>query len=169
MDKWNAAMSELMKRRVNGDKFHQPGITNYANHISKIKIGDSVLDIGCGDMLIQRLIPKGVRYVGIDPFPVNENVLNMKIEECIFDDNSFDTTICFATLDGTIDYKKALKEIKRVTKKNAYFLTGIGIEVDKYHTHKIDLNVLKSTFKGWTIGVEEWLHPKVLLIEFICE
>lgn len=165
-------MQNLMDRRKASPSFerHQPDapkITNYLNHLRNIRVGVSVLDVGCGDMSIRNYLKAGSHYVGIDAFPVNDEVVNMEIEDCKFDDHTFDTVICFAVLDGLRDIDKAVEQMKRVCKRNVYFLTGVDIPPDKYHTHMITRQWLDSKFADWRSGYSEQVFPKVWLIEYI--
>lgn len=168
-DIWKEKMNNLLERRKTaGHNKSGSNVSDYASHLSKVSIGMSVLDVGCGDMAIKKHIGEKL-YVGIDAFPVNSFVVGMEIEQCAFPDKSFDTTFCFAVLDGLYDPPKALQHMARVTKKNIVFLTGIGIEPDQYHTYMITEQMLSDNLPGFKVGYKEWLQEKVLLIEYICE
>lgn len=169
LEVWKQKMDNLNARRVSnpGVKPCNTQIGDYKSNINKVKIGSSLLDVGCGGMPVKAVLPDTVKYVGIDPFPIKEGVVNMAIEDCTFEDNSFDTVICFACLDGTIDPSKAIQQMKRVCKNNVLLLTGIDIEPDKYHTHKITMEFLMEQFIDFKLGYKEVLHPKVFLIEFL--
>ncbi|MBX7227816.1 MAG: class I SAM-dependent methyltransferase [Chitinophagales bacterium] len=165
MSEWSEAMSNLMERRKSGIKSSSNNkLSDYKSHLSKINIGHYVLDVGCGDMYVKNFI-KG-KYTGIDPFPVNDYVIKMMVEELNFNDKAFDTVICFATLDGVKNKEKAIQEMKRVCKGNIYLLTGIGIEPDKYHTFRIDEKDLINSMKPFKVGYKEYLTKNVALIEF---
>lgn len=165
MNNWSEAMKNLMDRRKSGIKSSSiNNLSDYRSHLSKINIGDNVLDVGCGDMYVKSFI-KG-KYTGIDPFPVNDFVIKMMVEELKFNDKTFDTVICFATLDGVMNKEKAIQEMKRVCKGNIYLLTGIGINPDKYHTFRIDEKDLIDSMKPFKVGYKEYLTKNVALIEF---
>lgn len=166
---WQERMNNLMERRkisTGGGRAYNI-IGDYRRHLSMIRIGQSVLDVGCGSMAIKEFLSPSVEYTGIDAFPVNDHVVKMEIEECSFPDNSFDTIICFAVLDGLYDAKKAIDHMKRICRKNILFLTGINIPVDKFHTFKITESFLNSAMDGFSVGHKEYFGEKVLLIEYL--
>ncbi len=167
---WQERMNNLNERRKREViKNSVPGVDQYGEHIKKAHggIGHAVLDVGCGSSIIKNHLPGHVIYTGIDPFPIGDTVLNMKIEECSFPDNSFDTVYMFAALDNVRDFKKAIEQIKRVCAKNVLFLTGVNIPPDKYHTIEITEKMLLEEMHPFEMGYSEYLHPKILLIEFL--
>jgi len=169
-DVWLERMNNLNERRkVEVIKNSVPGVDNYSAHIRKAigGIGDIVLDIGCGSCGLKNCLPPETVYVGIDPFPMVPGVEKMKIEECRYGDGYFDTVYMFAALDNVIDFKKAIEQIKRVCHKNVLFLSGVNIPPDKYHTIEITEEALTEEMKPFSVGYKEYLHPKILLIEFI--
>lgn len=166
---WRERMNNLMERRATGttDSHHlENNIADYKSHISKITIGKTVLDVGCGSMALKQHMPKGTAYLGIDAFPISSEVVRMKIEDCYFNDNTFDTLFCFAVLDGCEDLSLALHHMKRICKGNILFLTGVNIEPDKYHTLKITEILLTEQMRPFKVGYREYLAEKVLLIEY---
>lgn len=169
---WKSGIENLNARRQSSPGFERrqndaPAITDYANHLKKIEVGASVLDVGCGDCSIRNYLPTTTAYTGIDAFPINELASKAKIEDFDKQQSQFDTVICFACLDGVQDLKKATANMKRLAKKNVYILTGIGIEIDKFHTFKITESGLMELFNDMRVGHKEYVHPKVLLIEFL--
>ena len=167
-DVWLERMNNLIERRKVGAITSQfKHVDDYGQHISKVHMGDMVLDVGCGSMVIKKHLPAHVSYTGIDPFPVNEQVIKMDIEECNFPDNLFQTVYAFAMLDNVYDLAKAIEQMKRVCSKNILILTGVNIPVDKYHTIEITENGLTELMKPFLVGYKEYLHPKIMLIEFI--
>ena len=168
---WNERMANLRNRRASkpgSTSSKISGISDYYRHIRKASmIGKSVLDVGCGSCEIQNHLPKDTCYTGIDAFPVNNDVVNMQIENCTFGDNQFETIYAFAMLDNVQDLEKALYHIKRVASKNVLFLTGVNIEPDQFHTIKITESLLIDNMKPFKVGYMEYLHPQIMLIEFI--
>lgn len=171
---WLRAMQNLMNRRAvggnrlgtQGDSIEARKIRDYRGHLEKVFIGDSLLDVGCGDMSIARHLKDEVDYTGIDAFPVSPAVIKMEVEEMNFEDEAFDTVICFAVLDGVCDLEKALTQMARVCRKNIVFLTGIGIEPDQYHTYKITEHILVQNLPGFKLGYSEFFTHNVALLEF---
>lgn len=176
--KWESATRNLMERRTTGTKDNDKCdsiVADYGRHLRSFELGRSLLDVGCGDQSIKRLMHVNhpdVKYTGIDAFPVNEEVIEAKIET--LDVKKFeaqhgkhDTVVCFAALDSMHDLVKACDNMKKLAKKNIVFLTGIDIEPDQFHTFKITEPLLMELMKGWKVNMSNYLTPKVLLIEFV--
>src|SRR5439155_24578599 len=90
-------------------------------------VGTSVCDVGCGTgYLLSRIKAKrqGIQYTGVD-FVVNIDEATTEgiefkqamIENLPFEDETFDTVICTHVLEHILDYRKALSELRRVTRK----------------------------------------------------
>jgi hypothetical protein len=69
-----------------------------------------------------------------------------------------------AVLDNCRNFDKAIENIKQIAKKNVIILTGIDIEVDQYHTFKLQLEDFKYRFLDWNQTHYEELTPKVWLL-----
>jgi len=88
-------------------------------NLAKEEIEDSkVLDVGCGTALYANLFKN---YTGIDPSEgmlsqSNSNVIKASAEKLPFKDKSFDIIISISAIHNFKDYKKAIKEMKRVAK-----------------------------------------------------
>ena len=95
-------------------------------------IGESVLEVGCGNGDISYLCAKkGLKTMATDLALGNLNELKSKfdtkefdfetkvanVENLPFEDNSFDTSICLHTLEHVRNLNLAITELKRVTKK----------------------------------------------------
>ena len=166
-DVWLERANNLQERRGKEViKNSVQGVDDYKSHIYKGWIGKKVLDVGCGSMTIKKHLPLGCSYTGIDPFPLSEEVMNISIEQCNFEENSFETIYAFAMLDNIYDLKTAIENMKRIASKNVMILTGVEIDPDQYHTMKITEPMLNELFYGWMINYKEYLHPKILLIEY---
>ncbi len=59
-----------------------------------------------------------LKYVKADLFPTDRSIKKIDLTSIPFADQSFNFVICNHVLEHVIDYKKALKEIYRVLKKN---------------------------------------------------
>ena len=141
-------------------RFWQPVIPDFKEYYNLSK-NSKILDVGCakGFMLhdFAELIP-GIELQGID-------ISNYAIENCMpsvkdyvqvadarnlpFDDNSFDLVISITTVHNFDrgDCIKALQEIDRVSKKNAF------ITVDAYRN---DLE--KEAMHAWNLTAKTILH-----------
>jgi len=167
---WRERMGNLINRRANGYKLKNTDnkIGNYAAHISKVKVGKKVLDVGCGYKVIESLLPVDKIYTGIDPFPAPnvEGVIDMKIEECTFADREFDTVFAFAVLDGVQDFDKTMEQMQRVCNENIVLLTGVNIPPDQYHTFELTEDLISLHLPEFKLTFREQLAPKVLLLEY---
>jgi len=173
-------MKNLIDRRKSGVSDNSKCdrlISDYARHLRSVHLGPSVLDVGCGDKNIERILKEGVKgihagktfsYTGIDAFPIDETVLKMEAEDMKkFRDKQFNTVICFAVLDGCHDLEKATSEMKRVASDNVVFLTGVDIEPDKYHTFKIGEKQLDKLMSPFRVKMRNYLSEKVMLVEYV--
>jgi glycosyltransferase involved in cell wall biosynthesis len=172
---WEQKAQNLIDRRAANPKKSNVKVTfsnalsDYGTHIRKCHIGKNVLDVGCGDQYIKKVLPEGTIYFGMDAYPQSKDVIRGKIEDCDLGDQCVETVYAFAMLDNVQDFKKAIEQMKRVSSKNIVILTGIGIEPDQYHTMKITEEMLYSEMEksaGFVCTYHEYLAPKVLLIEF---
>lgn len=116
----------------------------YQKFISKIYIGETLLDVGCGNTNLRKVLPKSVQYTGIDPLPIVDGVTNVMIEEYKAPDKSFCTVVCLAALDHVMDLKVALKQMNRIAKKNIIILTSIDAKPNDDHTHLVSEKDLRK-------------------------
>ncbi len=81
----------------------------------------SILDIGVGGKVLEKLLPEDIKYTGLDfDFSLRPDVQG-NIESLPFKNNSFDIVTCFEVLEH-LPFDKfvfILKEIKRVSKGKA--------------------------------------------------
>jgi SAM-dependent methyltransferase len=168
--RWELATINLIARRLanghNNDniRVEQP-VRDYKSHIEKCGYGDSVLDVGCGSQYLKECLPEHVQYIGLDAFPIEGlDVMKGKIEN--LEGIEVDTVCAFAVLDNCHDFFKACDSMKRAARKNIVILTGIGIEVDQYHTHKLELSDFTKAMEGWQCTRSEEIQPKVWLLNY---
>jgi hypothetical protein len=162
---WRQATINLKARRK-AVKLQRPNpASDYAMHLIKCGVGESVLDVGCGSQYLKTCLPRGVEYVGLDAFPVEgTDTIPMPIEDCL--DVQVDTVCAFAVLDNCLDFDIACKNIKRIAQKNIIILTGIGIEVDEFHTFKLEHSDFDRVFSDLKCTYKEEICPKVWLLNY---
>jgi hypothetical protein len=170
-EKWESATANLRNRGVRstvGESVEAIRIRDYAAHLSKVYVGESLLDVGCGDQFIKKCIDPKVRYIGLDAFPIHADTFegNIESDEAVklFE---VDTVCAFAVMDNCLDFDKAIENMKQIAQKNIVFLTGIGIIPDKYHTFLLEIKDYEDRFKDWKHGYREEIIPKVYLLEYL--
>ncbi len=104
----------------------------------------TVLDIGCGTgKSTEALIEKNLDVSAIEPsvymFDIAKNKIGNKAElikgfaeDLPFDDNHFNYSVFFFSLEFTDNYKKALSEAFRVTKDKVFIFT-----INKYSIYRL--------------------------------
>ena len=95
--------------------------------ISQDISGKTVCDVGCGTGALLNLVsannPKITKMVGVDFVVDNAKNLNnidyvaARIEDLPFEDKAFDTVICTHVIEHILDYRAAIAELRRITKK----------------------------------------------------
>jgi SAM-dependent methyltransferase len=171
-EQWNKATDNLQKRRVSRKNLDDnikldQSIRNFGDHLEKCGYGNSILDVGCGSQALRTFIPNGINYTGIDAIPVkNTDSILMNIEESTFEAKSFDTICAFAVLDNCFDFDQACQKMKEIARINIIILTGINIEVDKYHTFKLQLEDFNRNFEDMNLTHCEEISPKVYLLNY---
>lgn len=99
-----------------------------------VSSASQILDIGCGPCGMIEFIGEGHRY-GIDPlmeYYLGNFNLNMDInyqtgtgEDIPFEDSFFDVVIATNALDHTRQPQRTLQEVRRVLKRNGFFVTSL--------------------------------------------
>ena len=127
----------------------------------------SILDIGCakGFMMhdFSKLIPEiSVNGVDISDYAIENSMKDIKpyvkvadVRNLPFADNSFDLVISINTIHnlGIEELKKALKEIERVSKKDAF------ITVDAYRNKEEKeycFDIITKYFKKFGLEIVNW-------------
>ena len=159
---WKEKADNLTKWREK--RTTPPNLDLYKNIVSRVSLGRTVLDVGAGQCHLKECLPSGVDYIGIDPFPLNDEVLEVTAEEMTDFNAFFDTVFILSALDNVIDVKKSLEGIKRAARQNVVILTGIGINPDIYHTHKIERKDLTDVLGEPILEME--MLKNVWLFEF---
>lgn len=145
-------------------RFWQPVIPDFERHYC-LTSGSSVLDVGCGKGFMMRDFARHIPGITVNGIDISEYAVSTTLDDMKpsiqvgdaqalpFANASFDVVISINTihnlpLEGC---KQALREIMRVTKKDAF------ITVDAYRTpeekHRMDMwNLTALTY----MSVDEW-------------
>lgn len=167
LENWWQATANLKDRRSTSKPVKPSAVSDYTLHLIKCGVGKSVLDVGCGSQALKSCLPKGVEYVGLDAFPVEGvDCISHAIEDVNETLLTVDTVCAFAVLDNCLDFDLACENMKRIAKKNIVILTGIGIEVDQYHTFKLEHSDFDKCFSDWQLTYKEEITPKVWLLNY---
>lgn len=169
---WHQAIQNLINRRRDwghndDNRKLENNVRDYKSHISKVFVGKTLLDVGCGACYLKECIPEGTIYCGIDAFPVHDGIIKGEIEdEQLAGTLRFETVCAFAMLDNCQDFDLAIENMKKIAGRNIVILTGIGIEPDQYHTFKLELEDFRSRFSDWKESYCEQVSDKVWLLEY---
>lgn len=170
---WVQATENLNKRRQSSghsddNRSLDNAIRDYKSHLNKCGVGSSVLDVGCGSQFLKQCLDESVEYIGIDAFPIVDECLKLAIEDIHPNYvDEVDTVCAFAVLDNCRDFYLACENMKRIARQNVIILTGIGIEVDQYHTHKLEHEHFDKAFSDWNCTHKEEISPKVWLLCYV--
>jgi len=99
--------------------------------VASIKEGALVLDIGCADRWPEKHMPTNSQYIGLDYFETALEMYDSNVdiyanaESLPFDENSIDTILMFDVFEHINQGEKALREVFRVLKMDAEYLTPI--------------------------------------------
>jgi SAM-dependent methyltransferase len=165
---WEDKLNNLHTRTKGISSEHQ---INYKSLLKKVFIGPSVLDVGCGTCWLKDYLPKQTFYTGLDACLHGPEIINTSIED-FFDHaedlkhKRFDTLFVFAAMDGMMDLNKAIQNMKKITRQNIVILTGINIEPDQYHTHKITEEYIDEQMDGFRKSYRFQVHPKIIFLEY---
>ena len=172
---WINATANLQKRReergyTDDNRKLDNVVRDYHLHLSKVFVGKSVLDVGCGNQFLKQCLPQDVYYYGLDAFPVCGLTLQGSIEDeeisTALSKMDFETVCAFAVMDNCLDFDKAISNMKQIATKNIVFLTGVNIPADKFHTFELKLSDFDERFTDWKQGYREELTPNVWLLEY---
>lgn len=162
-EEWNQKLTNLHTRTKGISSEHQ---IDYPRLLKKIKIGKRVLDVGAGTRWLQHLIPGDCHYTGLDAYLGTNGNIKGAIEDLVGAGPYYDTLFVFAALDGMRDLEKAFAAMRELAKQNIVILTGVEIDPDLYHTHKITRELITEQMEGFTCTYEEYVHPKIVFLEY---
>lgn len=145
-------------------RFWQDTVKRFRDHY-QLKENASVLDVGCakGFMMhdFKQLMPRmAIAGIDISQYAYDHAIEDMKpyirvgnAKELPYSDNSFDLVICINTVHNLSqeECKQALREIQRVTRKNAF------VTMDAWRNEEERERLLKWNLTALTyMHVDDW-------------
>jgi len=95
--------------------------------------GAKVADIGCGHGPLKPEVKRGGgEWIGIEPFPLSDDLIKASAEDLPFPDNSFDVVIMNAVTEHIPDVSKAFAEVGRTLKPGGSFV-GYSAYMECFH------------------------------------
>jgi len=154
---WRQKAEGLAEWRKN--RTSPPNLDLYRKIVSMVHVGETVADIGSGQCHLKKCLPDSVKYIGIDPFPLSDNVFKADAEEFQLWETLPDGKIkkmkaesifMLSALDNVRDVYKSLFNIKQRASENIVILTSIGVPPDKNHTVQVDReDLVAPSFRQW--------------------
>lgn len=95
------------------------------NFLSKLKGNFNLLEVGAQGQNIKKYIPKNISYSSLDIEGDSDYKIDLNKQKIPVKDNTFDILVCLETLEHTLYPRKILKELKRVTKKDGFFVLSM--------------------------------------------
>ncbi|RMF12394.1 MAG: class I SAM-dependent methyltransferase [Alphaproteobacteria bacterium] len=152
-------------RRLNPDRWR----------VIEANLGDSYLDVGCGNGIYVDQIAGRVRALGVD---INEYdswaerpglFQTADATALPFDDDYFDTVSCFEVIEHISDPARVVRELARVARKNVIvtvpncalpeYLRQSGLSfyhfTDRSHVNFFDLDALRKLLESAGLEVSE--------------
>jgi SAM-dependent methyltransferase len=168
-------------------KYHQKFIYNRRVHVLSqnmirlIPRNAKVLDVGCGDGLISRMIAdvrKDITIKGVDVLLREKSFIDVKLydgKKLPFEDDEFDAVIFIDVLHHTTNQMELLKEARRVTSNcliikdhlnNGWIDNKLLTIMDSVGNKRFGVNLTyeywsldqwKEAFKKINLSVSEWI------------
>jgi len=123
----------------------------------------TLLDVGCGNgFFVEEASKRGFVTTGCDIIPEKQfshsKYKVSSVENLDFRDNEFDIVVCSHTLEHVVNFDKAVKELKRVTKKKLC----VVVPCQRAYYYTLDEHVRFFPYK--------WLLEQEMKMKFyICE
>ena len=145
---------------INPFYFIKKGLYDSIKKNSNFIKGD-ILDIGCGSKPYEKIFKKKEKYIGIDIKDSSHNHKNSKVDiyydgrNIPFEDNSFESVVCFEVLEHIKNPEFTLTEINRVLKGNgnllltmpfAWFEHELPNDYQRYTENGLKNLILKNGF-----------------------
>ncbi len=88
--------------------------------------GESLLDIGCDLCGIKKFVGPQTRYVGVDMQGLADHIVDLDRERLPFEPRSFETVLCFETLEHLNDVHGQLDDMMKIARR--YVVASLFIE-----------------------------------------
>jgi SAM-dependent methyltransferase len=129
-----------------------------------------MLDIGGADRLLEKFIPKNVKYYCLDVKEYGDIkpdfLVDLDKEKIPVKNNFFDIILCLETLEHTMYPKRVLKEILRVSKKDSLFVFSLPNEYNFLQRLYYLSGIKRETEIPWEV-VEKHQHIQKPRVEDI--
>jgi SAM-dependent methyltransferase len=150
-DKYNTLVGEK------GQYYHESVIFPKVHELLRIKSGESILDLGCGQGVFARTLEYGIRYVGFDlaagliehaknytytcdaKFYLEDITRSPKFDE--LSNHKFDYAISILAIQNVEDFQSVVKNVDSVLKTNGKFLIVLNhpaFRIPKYSNWETD-------------------------------
>jgi SAM-dependent methyltransferase len=148
------------------------------------QIGGSVLDFGCGSKPYESLFGHAREYVGIDVAQTGHDHTNSKVDVFFdgtaipFEDQRFDSVVCFEVLEHVPEIDAALAEMARVLKPGGTLLATIPFGFPEhevpYDFRRLTEYGLRRVFPAAGFEIRElvrtgtnWLTINQLILDYV--
>ncbi|MFP5268892.1 methyltransferase domain-containing protein [Coleofasciculus sp.] len=88
--------------------------------------GDTVLDVGCDICGVKKYIGSKTQYVGVDKQGLADYYIDLDKEILPFEHHSFDTVLCFETLEHLQNIHQSMDQMMLIAKN--YFIGSLFVE-----------------------------------------
>lgn len=122
MTRWRAGIDDMLRRRATRDPATSARYERLAEEIlPTFGLRGRVLDIGCGEGWMRRVLTEATGYVGVDSIYPGQQVFRFPFaradaEHLPFRNRSFDGVLCYSVLQHVIHPDRVVAEAARVLK-----------------------------------------------------
>ena len=116
--------------------------------LSILKGNFKLLEIGSQDEKLKSRLPENISYSSLEMSGNCDYKIDLNKEKIPVRANTFDILVCLETLEHTLYPEKVLEELKRVTKKDGFFILSMPNEYNLW----LRLNYLFAIKKKNTDG-----------------
>jgi 2-polyprenyl-3-methyl-5-hydroxy-6-metoxy-1,4-benzoquinol methylase len=125
VDEW--AIKETQQGGFRGLEKIQPYVMRL---LSLLRLGDSILDVGCGNGILRKSLPNDVFYTGVDLYAVNDEPWFISGDFMDLKDQ-YDVVWCSRVILHLKDYIPAIEKLLALSKRICVIVTTLG-DIDTY-------------------------------------